>query len=137
MGAEPPRTVARPELDGARLLSDLDHLATIGADPAGGVSRVAYTAADIEARGWVRDTMLGLGMEVRRDEAVNVIGRYPGGEARLKPLALGSHTDTVPSGGRFDGSLGVVAALACVRALRDAGVHLRHPVEVIDFAAEA
>jgi N-carbamoyl-L-amino-acid hydrolase len=136
MGAEPPGTVARPELDGARLLSDLDHLATIGADPAGGVSRLAYSAADIEARGWVRDTMLGLGMEVRRDEALNVIGRYPGGEEGLKPLALGSHTDTVPSGGRFDGALGVVAALACVRALRDAGVRLRRPVEVIDFAAE-
>jgi beta-ureidopropionase / N-carbamoyl-L-amino-acid hydrolase len=136
MGAEPPRTVARPELDGARLLSDLDHLATIGADPAGGVSRVAYSPADIEARGWVRDAMLELGMDVRRDEALNLIGRYPGREAGLKPLALGSHTDTVPSGGQFDGALGVVAALACVRALRDAGVHLRHPVEVIDFAAE-
>src|SRR5215472_14801633 len=136
MGAEPPRTAAGPELDGARLLSDLEHLATIGADPAGGVSRLAYSAADVEARGWVRDTMLDLGMEVRRDEALNVIGRYPGVEAGLKPIALGSHTDTVPNGGRFDGALGVVAALACVRALRDAGVQLRHPVEVIDFAAE-
>jgi len=136
MGAEPPRTVAPSELDGASLLADLDHLATIGADPAGGVSRVAYSAADVEARGWVRETMLGLGMEVRRDEALNLMGRYPGAEAGLKPLALGSHTDTVPAGGRFDGALGVVAALACVRALRDAGVRLRHPVEVIDFAAE-
>jgi N-carbamoyl-L-amino-acid hydrolase len=136
MGAESPRTVARPELDGARLLSDLDHLATIGADPAGGVSRVAYSPADIEARGWVREAMLEVGMDVRRDEALNLIGRYAGREAGLKPLALGSHTDTVPGGGRFDGALGVVAALACVRALRDAGVHLRHPVEVIDFAAE-
>jgi N-carbamoyl-L-amino-acid hydrolase len=126
----------RPELDGARLLSDLDRLAAIGADPAGGVSRVAYSPADIEARGWVRETMLDLGMEVRRDEALNVIGRYPGREPGRKPVALGSHTDTVPNGGRFDGALGVVAALACVRALRDAGVRLRHPVEVIDFAAE-
>jgi beta-ureidopropionase / N-carbamoyl-L-amino-acid hydrolase len=136
MGAELPRTVVGPELDGARLLADLDHLATIGADPAGGVSRLAYSAADVEARGWVRETMLGLGMEVRRDEALNVMGRYPGGEAGLKPLAVGSHTDTVPNGGRFDGALGVVAGLACVRALHDAGVRLRHPVEVIDFAAE-
>src|SRR5215469_9361018 len=136
MGAEPPTTTARTELDGARLLSDLEHLATIGADPAGGISRLAYSPADIEARGWVRDTMLGLGMEVRRDEALNVIGRYRGREEGLKPLALGSHTDSVPNGGRFDGALGVVAALACVRALRDAGVRLRHPVEVIDFAAE-
>jgi beta-ureidopropionase / N-carbamoyl-L-amino-acid hydrolase len=136
MGADPHRTVARPEVDAAHLLADLDHLATIGADPAGGVTRVAYSAADIEARGWVRDTMLALGMEARRDEAVNLMGRYPGREAQLKPLALGSHTDTVPNGGRFDGALGVVAALACVRALRDAGERLRHPVEVIDFAAE-
>lgn len=118
------------------MLADLDHLATIGADPGGGVSRVAYSAADIEARAWVRDTMLGLGMDVRRDEAVNVMGRYPGREPGLKPLALGSHTDTVPNGGRFDGALGVAAAIACVRALREAGVQLRHPVEVIDFAAE-
>jgi N-carbamoyl-L-amino-acid hydrolase len=136
MGAEPPGAVAVPELDGARLLSDLDHLATIGAGPAGGVSRVAYSPADVEARGWVRETMLGLGMEVRRDEALNVIGRYPGAEPGLKALALGSHTDTVPDGGRFDGALGVVAALACVRALHAAGIRPRHPVEVIDFAAE-
>jgi beta-ureidopropionase / N-carbamoyl-L-amino-acid hydrolase len=124
------------ELDLDRMLADLDRLATIGADPAGGVTRVAYSPADMEARGWVREAMLELGMEARRDEAVNVIGRYGGREAALKPLALGSHTDTVPSGGRFDGALGVVAGLACVRALRDAGVRLRHPVEVIDFAAE-
>jgi beta-ureidopropionase / N-carbamoyl-L-amino-acid hydrolase len=124
------------DLDGARLLADLDHLAAIGAEPSGGVSRVAYSAADIEARIWVRDTMLGLGMQARRDEALNLIGRHPGRESHLKPLALGSHTDTVPDGGRFDGALGVVAGLACVRALRDADVQLRHPVEVIDFAAE-
>lgn len=125
-----------PDLDPERMLADLDHLATIGADPAGGVTRVAYSAADLEARAWVREAMLELGMEVRRDEAVNVMGSLPGRQAGLKPLALGSHTDTVPNGGRFDGALGVVAALACVRALRDAGVRLRHPVEVIDFAAE-
>src|SRR6266545_4256211 len=106
-----------PELDGGRLLADLDHLATIGADPAGGVSRVAYSAADIEARVWVRETMAGLGMEIRLDEALNVMGRWQGREPGLKPLAIGSHTDTVPNGGRFDGALGVVAALACVRAL--------------------
>jgi N-carbamoyl-L-amino-acid hydrolase len=137
MGADPPATPAASlELDGARMLADLDHLATIGAEPAGGVSRVAYSAADLEARAWVRETMLGLGMQARLDEALNIMGRYPGREAHLKPLALGSHTDTVPNGGRFDGALGVVAALACVRALHEAGVRLRHPVEVIDFAAE-
>jgi N-carbamoyl-L-amino-acid hydrolase len=123
-------------IDADRLLADLDDLAAIGATAAGGVSRVAFSAADIEGRVWVREAMRELGMAVRVDEALNLLGRYPGREDGLKPLALGSHTDTVPDGGRFDGALGVVAALACVRALRDADVRLRHPVEVIDFSAE-
>ena len=130
------QVTSRLELDGDRLLADLESLAAIGADPGGGVSRVAYSPADIEGRAWVIDAMTELGMQVRRDEALNVIGRYSGSEASLKPIALGSHTDTVPNGGRFDGALGVVAALACVRSLRNAGTQLRHPVEVIDFAAE-
>lgn len=136
MASDAQGIVSRLELDGEKLLADLDHLAGIGSDPRGGVSRVAYSPADVEARAWVIDTMAGLGMQVRRDEALNVMGRYPGREASLKPIALGSHTDTVPNGGRYDGALGVVAALACVRSLHEAGVHLRHPVEVIDFAAE-
>lgn len=136
MASDAQGIVSRLELDGEKLLADLDHLAGIGADPRGGVSRVAYSLADVEARAWVIDTMAGLGMQVRRDEALNVMGRYPGREASLKPIALGSHTDTVPNGGRYDGALGVVAALACVRSLHEAGVDLRHPVEVIDFAAE-
>lgn len=136
MAPDSQRTVTRPGLDGERLLADLDHLAAIGADPRGGVSRVAYSLADVEARAWVIDRMTELGMQVRRDEALNVIGRYPGREPVLKPIALGSHTDTVPHGGRYDGALGVVAALACVRALHTSGLQLRHPVEVIDFAAE-
>ena len=136
VASDPPETASRLEVDGERLLADIDHLATIGADAGGGVSRVAYSMADVEARGWTIDRMTELGMQVRRDEALNVIGRYPGREPALKPIALGSHTDTVPNGGRYDGALGVVAALGCVRALRVAGVRLRHPVEVIDFAAE-
>jgi N-carbamoyl-L-amino-acid hydrolase len=136
MAADVQGTVARPEPDGERLLADLGHLAGIGAEPGGGVSRVAYSAADVEARAWVADALAGLGAEVRRDEALNVIGRWPGLQAGLRPIALGSHTDSVPGGGRYDGALGVVAAIACVRALRAAGIRLRHPVEVIDFAAE-
>jgi len=136
MASDLRETLSRLELDGERLLADLEHLGAIGADPRGGVSRVAYSVADVEARAWVIDRMKELGMQVRRDEALNVIGRYPGREPALKPIALGSHTDTVPNGGRYDGALGVVAALACVRALHASGFELRHPVEVIDFAAE-
>src|SRR5262249_11827822 len=136
MGSDLRETLSRLELDGERLLVDLDRLGAIGADPRGGVSRVAYSVADVEGRAWVIDRMAELGMQIRRDEALNVMGRYPGREPALKPIALGSHTDTVPNGGRYDGALGGVAALACVRALHAARTKLRHPVEGIDFAAE-
>ncbi len=123
-------------LDSKRLLQDLDTLAQIGVGPGGGMNRIAYSPADQEARVWVEARMRGLGLEVNTDEAGNSIGVYAGQVPRLPAIALGSHTDTVPNGGRYDGALGVVAALACVRALREAGVRLRHPVEVINFAAE-
>lgn len=133
---QPPRTVPRPELDGERLLADLDRLARIGAVPGGGVSRVAFSPADIEARDWLEGQLRELELEVRRDAAGNTVAHYHGRAPGLRPLALGSHTDTVPDGGRFDGALGVLAALACLRALCDEGLQLRHPVELIDFAAE-
>ncbi len=123
-------------LDGKRLLQDLDSLAQIGASRDGGVNRVAYGSADQEARRWVESQMQQLGLEVRTDQAGNSIGVYRGQTARLPPIALGSHTDSVPDGGCYDGALGVLGALACVRALRAGDVHLRHPVEVINFAAE-
>jgi len=123
-------------LDGKRLLQDLDSLARIGASLDGGVNRIAYTPADQKARRWVESQMRELGLELRTDQAGNSIGVYQGQVAQLPRIALGSHTDTVPDGGRYDGALGVVAALACVRALCAGDVHLRHPVEVINFAAE-
>ncbi|MHC4800479.1 MAG: hydantoinase/carbamoylase family amidase, partial [Planctomycetota bacterium] len=125
-----------PVLHGEQLLRDLETLAQIGADPGGGLNRIAYNPADQEARAWVEAQMHAVGMTVRTDAAGNSIGLYPGNDPNLPSIAFGSHTDTVPNGGRFDGALGVLAALACVRALYEAGVHLRHPVEVINFVAE-
>ncbi len=69
------------------------------------------------------------------DPAGNVVGCWEGAED-LPALVLGSHTDSVPGGGKYDGALGVLGALACVRTLRNGGVRLRHPLLVIDFAAE-
>src|ERR671926_64564 len=73
--------------------------------------------------------------QIGGNAAGNSIGRLPGSED-LAPIALGSHTDTVPNGGRYDGALGVLAALACVRAIRQEGLELRHPLEVINFQCE-
>ncbi len=125
-----------PTLDGPRLLEELEALGKIGLGSSGGINRVAYSPADREARAWVQDRMRELGLNVTTDQAGNSIGVYPGEVPHLPPIGLGSHTDTVPEGGRYDGALGVVAAIACVRAVQRAGVRLRHPVEVINFAAE-
>jgi N-carbamoyl-L-amino-acid hydrolase len=123
-------------LDGEELLQQLDDLGQIGARTGGGVDRLAFSPADLAGRAWVAEQMRAAGLEVARDGAGNVIGRLAGSEPGRAPIALGSHTDTVPNGGRFDGALGVLAAIAAARAVRGAGLTLRHPLEVIDFAGE-
>lgn len=123
-------------LDVDRLLQDLADFGAISKTRSGGVNRIAFSDADREGRNWVKTHMQELGMTPRTDPAGNDIGVYPGSEAGLKPIALGSHTDSVPDGGQFDGALGVLSSLACVRAIREAGMHLRHPIEVINFSAE-
>lgn len=123
------------EIDGARLIASLNELGQIGLTERGGLMRVAFSQADLEGRAWVRERMQAM-MDVRVDAAGNTIGHYAGREPGLLPIALGSHTDTVPDGGRYDGALGVLAALACVEALARDGVRLRHPVEVINFNSE-
>ena len=125
-----------PQLGGKRLLQDLKSLASIGASDGGAINRVAFSPADQHARRWVEDQMRELGLDVRTDEAGNSICSYPGQVPELPPIAMGSHTDTVPDGGHYDGALGVVAAMACVRSLAATGIRLRHPIEVINFAAE-
>ena len=125
-----------PFLDGEQLLEDLENLGQIGLTPDEGLNRVAYNSADMEGRNWVATRMREVGLTIERDLAGNDIGRYPGTEPNLAPIILGSHTDTVPNGGRYDGALGVLSALACIRALHEAKTRLRHPVEVINFAAE-
>ncbi|MBO0689237.1 MAG: Zn-dependent hydrolase [Candidatus Dormibacteraeota bacterium] len=125
-----------PTIDAGRMLDDLDQLNRCGADPGPGISRVAFSAADLEGRALVETWLRELGLAVSRDAAGNTVARAGGAEPELSAIALGSHTDTVPEGGRFDGALGVVAAVACARALATAGARLRHPLEVLNFVAE-
>lgn len=97
---------------------------------------MAYSPADMAGRVLVEQRLSGLGLDVRRDAAANVIGTLAGTRPSLRPIAIGSHTDTVPEGGPLDGALGVAAAIACARAIRSSGLEMRHSLEVIDFAAE-
>ncbi len=119
-----------------RLAKTLDQLASIGKLPGGGVRRIAFSPEDIEARQLVRQWMLELGMAVNIDAAGNLIGVYAGKNREIPALATGSHIDTVPSGGRYDGALGVVAGLEMVRTLDENNIQLNHDIKVIVFCDE-
>lgn len=118
-----------------RLRRDLEHLGEIGRNPAtGGIDRVSFSDADMEARRFTRGLLEEAGLEVAMDGAGNLSGRWEVGEGPV--VMLGSHLDSVPDGGMFDGALGVVAALECVRTMREAGLKPARPLEVVATAEE-
>lgn len=125
---------ARPEISGERLLADLRELGRIGGRPDGGVDRVAASPADLEACLWLRRRMEAAGLEARADDINNVFARAPGTSAPW--LLAGSHTDTVPAGGRLDGAYGVVAALEVLRTLYDARDPASARMEIVSFHNE-
>ena len=124
-------------INGDRLMNRIFELAKIGELPNGGVCRLAFTKEDILARDKISHWMQEAGMMVRVDAAGNLIGRYAGSrELGQAALATGSHIDTVPVGGKYDGSLGVIAGIELVQTLKDHNLRLQHPIEVIVFSDE-
>ncbi len=99
-------------------------------------TRRSFTPLYRQGRTLVATWMREAGLEVSLDSAANLIGRRPGTESGLPSLVVGSHTDTVPGGGRFDGIIGVVAAIELAQLLNEQRITLRHPLEVIDYLAE-
>jgi N-carbamoyl-L-amino-acid hydrolase len=132
--AEPAASPLR--VNGGRLNQHLSTLAGFGKNPQGGVSRVAYSEADREARRYVAGLMRAAGLEVEIDRAANLRGFRPGSEAGLAPLMLGSHIDTVPEGGNYDGTVGSIGAIEVVETLSENGLQTRHPLEVLIFQNE-
>src|SRR5271170_8062993 len=124
-------TSASP-VDGKRIWGDLMALAAI-TDPEKPYTRRSFSPRFLEGRAWLRRRFEEAGLTVRLDTGGNLIGRQEGSVADAKPIVMGSHSDSVPSGGRFDGPAGIIAALEVVRALREQGRQLRHPIEVVDF----
>lgn len=123
-------------VNGSRLNGNIDRLARIGKLPNGDICRLAFTSEDLQARYLVQQWMVDAGMTVRTDAAGNLIGRYAGTVEHAPALATGSHIDTVPSGGCYDGVLGVLAGIEVVRTLRENNIQLKHPLEVIVFTDE-
>ncbi len=123
-------------INSARMRADFDALAEIGATGDGGVHRPALSEAHLAARAWFRHRILDAGLEFRTDGAGNHSALLRCGPSDAPTLLLGSHLDSVPHGGRFDGALGVMAAFEVVRTIRDAGITLQFNLEAIDFTDE-
>jgi N-carbamoyl-L-amino-acid hydrolase len=114
----------------------IEALSRFGANDEGGVDRIAFSAADVAARQWLVTEMEGLGLSVRIDAAGNIIGRREGAEPGLPIIMTGSHIDSVPGGGNYDGDVGVISALEVIEMLNARGITSRHPLEVINFTNE-
>ena len=123
-------------ISGERLLGNLRTLAQFGATKDGGISRVAYSEADLNARAFVHQLMHSAGLETDVDVAGNLIGRRAVAGSERAPLMIGSHIDSVPHGGNYDGQVGSMGAVEVAHTLHDQNIELRHPLEVIIFQNE-
>lgn len=123
-------------IQAARLWSDILETGKIGATEKGGLCRLALSDEDRRVREWFVEACRVEGCVVRFDELGNLFARRPGRNSNLHPIAIGSHLDSQPTGGRFDGILGVLAGLEVVRALNENGIETEHPIEVINWTNE-
>jgi N-carbamoyl-L-amino-acid hydrolase len=125
----------RLRVDAGRLRRDLEQVSRFGADAdGGGVSRTSFSPGDRQVRAWLAEQAARHGLVMRTDGIGNVFLRLPGGEGA--PVWMGSHLDSVPAGGAFDGALGSLAALEAARRLVEEQAPLHRPVEVVVFADE-
>ena len=122
-------------INAARLNEALDKLGKFG-ETSEGMDRLAFSPADVESRDYTMELMREAGLEVRIDAGGNIIGRRAGSDDSLPAIAMGSHTDTVPLGGKYDGALGVMGAIEVVKTLAESGHVTRHPIEAIVFTNE-
>ncbi len=129
-----------PQVDADRLRQSLEDLSVYGRPPGGtftdGVSRVAYSDADVAGRKFALDLMRAAGLNPRLDPAGNIFGRRAGTDPALKPILFGSHIDSVPNGGNFDGDLGSLSAIEIMRTLQQRGLTTRHPLEMVIWSNE-
>lgn len=128
--------MAEFSINGERLLANLDRFAAIGATEKGGVNRQALTELDREARRLLAKLAIDRGFSVFQDPVANLFIRRNGRDETRAPLLIGSHLDSQPAGGRFDGALGTLCAFEVLETLDDFGIETERPVEVVAFTNE-
>jgi N-carbamoyl-L-amino-acid hydrolase len=123
-----------------RLRESLEGLSVYGRPEGGtfadGVTRIGFSDADVAGRNYAVQLMRGFAMEARVDQAGNIFGSRAGSDQSLKPILFGSHIDSVPSGGNFDGALGSMSAIEVMHTLKERGVTTRHPLQMVIWTDE-
>ena len=123
-------------LDRDRFVATMKEQAEIGATDGGGLHRLTLTDEDQEIRDWFAEQMADAGLETRVDEFGNMFGRREGTDPNADPVMVGSHLDSQPYGGIYDGQMGVISALEIVRTLNDEGIETKHPIEIVNWTNE-
>jgi N-carbamoyl-L-amino-acid hydrolase len=134
--AVPEATGRTWRVDARRLERRLQDLSRFGANSQGGVSRVAFSPADVEGRTFAMEMMRAAKLDVRIDPVGNILGRRPGLDADAAPILFGSHVDSVPEGGNYDGDVGSMSAIEVAHVLGEKGYRNRHPLEVAIWCDE-
>ena len=129
----PAEAYAHLRIDSDRLKTDFDDLAQIGATPEGGISRLALSPEDLRARAWFAERIEAAELVVQDDDAGNLSAVLLARDPQVPTLLIGSHLDSVPNGGCYDGAIGVLGALECLRRLREEAVELPFHLEAISF----
>ena len=139
-GSHAARAGPQPEINAARLRRQIESLSLygrpVGGNFADGVSRIGYSDADIAGRKYLLSLVEAAHLKARIDAAGNIFVWKPGTDAALAPILFGSHIDSVPNGGNFDGDLGSLAAIEILRVLGENGIVTRRPLEAVVWSCE-
>ena len=119
-----------------RFSSRFELINSIGRSEKEGITRLSLTKEDMEARAVLKGIFGELGLEITEDGVGNIWARKEGTDNSLPKIITGSHIDTVPNGGAYDGTLGVLAAVECLAMMKDAGFENRRPIEIVSFSTE-
>ena len=126
----------RLEVDGTRLVSEIEALATISDAEPPAVTRIVFSPTDLKARGWLKARCEECGLVVRDDAIGNVFARWTGSDPAAPAIGTGSHIDAIPNAGKYDGVVGVLGGLEAIRALQRSGFRPRRSIELLMFTSE-
>jgi ureidoglycolate amidohydrolase len=124
------------EVDGTRLISEIEELATISDAEPPAVTRIVFSSTDLKARHWLRARCEESGLSVREDAIGNIFARWSGSDPAAAAIGTGSHIDAIPNAGKYDGVVGVLGGLEAIRALQRSGFRPRRSIELLMFTSE-